>query len=86
LLREKETFLEKELFEARNARQAAEDQLREARSAYQAAFREMKKIEEHKHIWTADMRKEQERSREKELEDFQTATPTFEEDSEYDED
>jgi hypothetical protein len=71
LLREKETFLEKELFEAKNARQAAEKELAEARAVHKTSIREMKKIEEHKNLWMADMLKEQERSREKEMEEFQ---------------
>ena len=80
LLREKQTFLEKELFEARSAREAAEKKLDEARKAYQEKQREMMKIEEHKKIWLTETRKQQELSREKEMEEFRRHNESINED------
>lgn len=79
LLREKETELEHEILKAEQARDKAEDELSQAMSAYRKAIREKKKIEEHREKWLEEASLEEERERDKELEEYQKMKSIFHE-------
>ena len=70
LMREKEISLEKDLMDAVNAREKANEDLAKAKEVYNRAVKEKTKIEEHREVWSAGMVREEEISQEKELEDI----------------
>jgi type III secretion protein O len=74
ILREKELVIEKEVEEAEIAVKEAVAALDKAKEDHRASMRELEKIKEHKLLWVEEVKKEEEFSADKEMEEFRKHT------------